>query len=324
MQKNYPITPQQKAVLESFTCERLTANPLNAHLIQRFSSRRGLGLVNNLKQNGWTSDSKGSIAYYVIKNPKNEIVLFFSLKCGVLFDPNSVQDMLNYYLDSHIWPIWVAYMNGDKDAERYMRRLRRQLGDLRYRDLVDDLHLCTSIKMDKKKEPNEKIIRVPESLSAVELVDFCANDNTKRCWRSCGMPPSRKMGEVFFWWFIVPRMLEVSSIVGSEYAYLFAADTTPEGELVKYYETAFHFRKLTHLGTIKPFYDMNCYFMGKRLRTIDPDLADEDDYIYVRSDEEGTRDRREDLLGLDYYRDEFFANFNPVVHGTMLDGLDAV
>ena len=85
-----------------------------------------------------------------------------------------------------------------------------------------------------------------------------------------------------------------------EYAYLFAADRDPDGDLVRYYEDALHFRKLTHLGTIKPYYDMNCYFMGRRLFSVDEDSADP--YEVVRDDD--------DLRGLDYYRDEFFANFN--------------
>lgn len=324
MRRYAPITEEQMAVLNSFTCERLTADPLNAERIKKFTSDRGQGLVKNLQKHGWDSDRKGSIAYYVVKNPENKIVLFFSLKCGVLFDPNSVQNMLDYYVNSRIWPIWLAFMDGDQGAQRYMHRLHRQLGDRRYAELIDDLMLCTSIKRDKKKEPNIKIIRAPESLSAIELVEFCANDSTKKCWKSYGMPPNRRMGEVLFWWFIVPRMLEVSEIVGSEYAYLFAADETPDGELVQYYENAFHFRKLTHLGTIKPLYDMNCYFMGNRLRTIAPDLADENDYIYMNTDDGIGRDPRKDLLGLDHYRKEFFANFNPAIGGGILGGMDAV
>lgn len=298
MSNTFPITDQQKAILESFTCERLTASPDNLHLIQYFTSRRGPGLVDALKRTGWSTDTKGSVAYYVIKNPKGQIVLFFSLKCGVLFDPTFVAEFMEHYKDTELQKAWRGYQRGDYSAYRYFDAIRSHIGEQRFLGLLNDLQTYDWIKQDKRSEPNQKIIRVIEGHSAIELVEFCANDRTKDCWKQYGMAPNR-MGEVLFWWFIVPKMLEVGSLVGCEYAFLFAADETPDGYLVRYYEDAFHFRKMTNLGTVKPYYDMNCYFMGKRLRTVAPDTVEDQDL---------TED--DDFYGLDHYREEFFANFN--------------
>lgn len=296
MANTYPITDAQKEILSGFTCERLTADPTNLYRVQSFYSKRGECLVDNLKCSGWTADTKGSVAYYVIKNPQGQIVLFFSLKCGVLFDPDHVVKFMETFKDTEIHQIWQSYTQGDEDALRQMQQLRRRMGERAFRSLIQDLKTYDWIKKDKRTEPNQKMIRVTEGHSAIELVEFCANDRTKHCWKQYSMEPNR-MGEVLFWWFIVPKMLEISSLIGCEYAFLFAADETPDGFLVHYYEDAFHFRKMTNLGTVKPFYDMNCYFMGKRLRTLTDDLAED-----IAEDD--------DCYGLDYYREQFFQNFN--------------
>lgn len=298
MNNTFPITEAQMAVLNAFTCQRLTADPRNLDLIFDFESERGEGLVDNLQQYGWKADKKGKIAYYVIKNPDGEIVLFFSLKCGVLFDQEDMLDFMEQFSDEEVQRIWKLYKEGDQSALDYFQFILERYGQDEHDRLVDDLKSFDAISRDKHKEPNRKMIRVFESHPAIELVDFCANDVTRGCWDSYGMAPQR-MGETLFWWFIVPKMLQISELLGSEYAFLFAADKTPDGFLVRYYESAFHFAKFTKLGTIKPFYDMNCYFMGKRLRSIRGTHSDRQELQVDK-----------DIRGLEYYRREFLNNFN--------------
>lgn len=299
MANTYPITEAQKAILSRFTCQRLTACRSNLDDIQYFSSHRGEGLVSSLQRQGWRSDLRGSTAYYVIKNPDGEIVMFFSLKCGVLFDPDYVEEYMEKFresfTDDRLLKDWQHYLEGDEAAGRYFYRLYRQLGDEGFSDFLESLR----IKSDKKHEPNKKIIRVSEARSAIELVEFCANDDTRDCWEQYGMPPSRKLGETMFWWFIVPKMLEINSLIGCEFVYLFAADETVNGKLSNYYREALHFNNITHLGTIKPSYDFSCFFMGNRLRSI------------TRTPK-GLRsmNAEADLWGLDHYQQAYFENFN--------------
>ena len=313
MKNTYPITQEQIDLLNTFTCERLSADPANLSKIQTFHSNRGGGLVRALRNHGWTADKSGTTAYYVIKNPQGRILMFFSLKCGVLFDPDYVNRCAEEFSDAQrLWRAWNQARCGDESAMEYLQQVRREMGDPAFQESLrglenryrTSLDIYRIIKSDKREEPNEKIIRVDRSHSAIELVEFCANDRTKNYWRDrfhkSFETRRHTMGKVFFWWFIVPKMIEVSSIAGCEYAYLFAADESPDGDLVRYYEDALHFRKLTHLGTIKPFYDMNCYFMGRRLFSVDAESVDP--YEVVRDED--------DLRGLDYYRDQFFANFN--------------
>ena len=313
MRNTYPITPEQIAVLNTFTCERLTADILNLHKIQNFVSYRGPGLVSHLRNSGWEADKSGSTAYYVIKNRLGRIVMFFSLKCGVLFDPGYVKKFLEEFSETQqLWNKWNEARRGDLAAQQYLRELEDLLGRAEFRERIRNLEsdyynrrgMLREIKADKHSEPSDKIIRVDKAHSAIELVEFCANDRTRSSWESAFndqfMTRRNTMGKVFFWWFIVPKMIEVSKLIGCEYAYLFAADEDPDGDLVRYYEDALHFRKLNHLGTIKPYYDMNCYFMGRRLFSVDEDHLDPGEVI----------EDEDDLNGLDYYREQFFEHFN--------------
>ena len=313
MRNTYPITEAQIAVLKTFTCQRLTDDDMNLHKIQNFLSYRGPGLVNTLRNKGWSEDCRGSTAYYVVKNPQGRIMLFFSLKCGILFDPDYVDRCADEFSETQrLWRTWNQGRAGDEAALEELAQLRRELGEENYKNRIRDLReeyeertaVLQRIKSDKRHEPNKKIVRVDESHPAVELVEFCVNERLRSYWQERFQQSfatrRQTMGKVLFWWFIVPKMIEVSSLVGCEYAYLFAADDEPDGDLVRYYEDALHFRKLTHLGTIKPYYDMTCYFMGRRLFSVDEDNVDPHEII--RDDD--------DLRGLDYYRDQFFSNFN--------------
>ena len=299
MSNTYPITDAQKALLNSFTCERLSANPENLYDIQYFRSKRGEGLVGSLLSRGWSSDRAGTTAYYVIKNPEGEIVMFFSLKCGVLFDP----DYAVRYLEAFKETLerddglnrWQRYLEGDEEEYQYFLYQQQRMGTAKFNAFIESLR----IKTDKKQEPNQKIIRVSTARPAIELVEFCANDMTKGCWKSYGFPAQCKMGETLFWWFIVPKMLEINDLIGCEFVYLFAADTTADGSLTHYYREKLHFNSMTHLGTIKPSYDLNCFFMGNRLRS-----------ITGRARSRRSMASDEDLWGLDHYQRAFFENFN--------------
>lgn len=313
MRNTYPITEAQIAVLKTFTCQRLTDDDMNLHKIQNFLSYRGPGLVSHLRNFGWEADKSGSTAYYVIKNQLGQIVMFFSLKCGALFDPGYVKKFAEEFSETqHLWKMWNEARRGDLAAQQYLMELEGLLGKEQFRERIRNLEsdyinrrgMLREIKADKRSEPSDKIIRVDKAHPAIELVEFCANDRTRGCWDTAFndqfMTRRNTMGKVFFWWFIVPKMIEISRLIGCEYAYLFAADDDPDGDLVRYYEDALHFKKLTHLGTIKPYYDMNCYFMGRRLFSVDEEHLDPGESI----------EDEEDLRGLNYYRDMFFEHFN--------------
>ena len=64
-----------------------------------------------------------------------------------------------------------------------------------------------------------------------------------------------------FWYFIVPLILSAREIVGCEYLFLFAADSTDDQTLVEYYRNILNFHDNNERAVAKPVYDFSCKFM---------------------------------------------------------------
>lgn len=265
------ITKGQNDLLNSFKCERLSANAVNEELIKSFTSRRGSSLVSYFKQFGVQEDNEGKTTYYIIKNSENEVLMFFSLKCGALFDPlldeNEVEQDFQRLL---VLLQAIENANGDhtETMEAAAILAKYQVGD---RISIDDFNNIVRRKAlkkqkfleklfgDKETEENDKIFRVQSTHPGIELVHFCTNDNVKEKWKSYNL--GHPMGETLYWKFIAPKFFDVQNIVGCEYAFLFAADLSEDGSLVNYYDVSLKFQKRQDVGTNKPFYDFCCEFM---------------------------------------------------------------
>ena len=307
MVNKYRITPEQEAILNRFTCQRLTDDRQNNLLIWEFFSRKGKSLTDKLKYEAWQEDTEGlPAAYYVIKAPSGRIAMFFSLKCGTLCDPGYVTQVLENYQRNEEFIRNLKQMHSYDEAMDYIEEIRSSTtfpvewsADDIYEEFRDIYHTKRYLKKEKRSEPSEKILRVDVAFPAIELVHFCVNDLVRDEWKSLGL--GRSLGETMFWKFVLPKMLEINRLVGSEYAYLFAADTSRDESLINYYENALHFERPTNIGGIKPHYDFLCTFMCKRLfklspfrrMYLDPKLYDD-----------------EDSLGLVDYQRDFFDNFN--------------
>lgn len=265
------ITAEQKNLLDSFKCERLSANAVNEELIKSFTSRRGSSLVSYFMRFGLQEDTTGKTTYYVIKNEENEVMMFFSLKCGALFDPlldenEVIQDFQRLLILLQA----IENANGDNEETEEATAIltKYQVGD---RISIEDFNslvlrkaskkkdFLSQLFVDKEKEQNNKIFRVQSTHPGVELVHFCTNDNLKEKWKTYNL--GHPMGETLYWKFIAPKFFEVQEIVGCEFAFLFAADLSEDGSLVNYYDVSLKFQKRQDVGTNKPFYDFCCEFM---------------------------------------------------------------
>ena len=308
MSQESRITPAQLAVLEQYTCQRLTAERGNREKTMGFFCSRNPSLACTLRDEAWYEDREGRpTVYYIVKNPQGQIVLYFSLKGGVLFDPNYVRDVMDRY--DRTKALLDALEEREDSLDWAREQVERLRGGCRYvpsrkkRSIRMDFYHAREAKKfileDEQAEPNEKMIRVDEAFPAIELVHFCVNDAARGQWANHRM--GHPMGEVMFWYFVVPKMMEINRLIGCEYAYLFAADGTRDGNLINYYETALHFERMKHIGAIKPEYDFICVFMGKRLSRLTP---------YRRVSLELTPEEADDPLGLFDYREMFFEDFN--------------
>ena len=269
------ITAEQKDLLDGFRCERLSADVVNEELIKSFASRRGTSLVSYFQNFGLREDAAGKTAYYIIKDKENEVMMFFSLKCGTLFAPlpdeNEVKQDFQRLLtllqaienagegnEVEAVAILTKYQVGAQiSIEGFENLVRRKLSKKKF------LHQLFG---DREKEQNDKIFRVQTTYPAIELVHFCTNDNLKEKWKSYDL--GHPMGETLYWKFIAPKFFEVQEIVGCEFAFLFAADLSEDGSLVNYYEVSLKFQKRQDVGANKPFYDFCCDFMCQEVNEI--------------------------------------------------------
>ncbi len=283
------ITKEQKEILDSLICERLSANLINEELIQNFASKRGSSLVNYFQKLGPKEEREGKIAYYIIKTKEDEVLMFFSLKCGALFEPLlDEEEVKNDYQRLFILLQAIENANGKIPEVDEVNAIlsKYQIGDrISANDFVGLLkkaeakgNYLRQLLGDKEIETNEKIARVMDTHSGIELVHFCTNDLLKEKWREYNL--GHTMGETLFWKFIVPKFDDVKKIVGCEYAFLFAADLSEEGTLVNYYDVSLKFKKRLDVGTNKPFYDFCCEFMCQEVNKMNK------------------------------FREEFFENFN--------------
>lgn len=269
------ITEQQNLILEGLVCERLKDNPDSTRLIQGFENKKGTLIVDYLKQYGLKEDMEGTTAFYIVRNTDNEVFMFFSLKCGELFEPLFDEAEVEAGYQEHLLIIQaLKNMESNEEAKENAVAKIKELSDTKGISMKTALNLLlretkkkhkmlTALSQEKEAEANEKISRVSKTYPGIELVHFCTNDNAKEAWKSYGL--ERPPGEVIFWKKIVPKFFEVQNIVGCEYAFLFAADLSEDRTLINYYDVSLKFETDVEVGTNKPFYDFTCAFMCQKL-----------------------------------------------------------
>lgn len=238
VENKYKITDKQEKLLKSFQCIRLKdydfSNGYN------FISKRNKNISDTFNNYGLEEDREGESAYYVIFR-EEKIALFFSIKCGSLFD-KPIFDIINDLIENR-------ENDYDDDIEKIAKKIE-------------------AIKDEIKKESNKNIKRVSNTYSAIELVLFCINDNYKEQWEKIKIDydifDKNTMGKTFFWYYIVPIIIDINKIIGSKYVYLFAADSSNDETLIRYYEDI-NFKRDTEFATIKPYYDFSCIFMYQEI-----------------------------------------------------------
>lgn len=266
------ISEEQLAVINSLTCERLSADENNLRAIESFCNHRNDNLVEPLRNDACQEDENSEVAYYLVKHKDGEILFYFSLKCGLLYDRyiddeklQLVKNMLKYLLtlkqDS-------TTSNEDRQSiDLIFEKLRSRKGfskaDIERIKKNDGNQSLTFIE----EEFDHGLKKVGETFAGIELVQFCANDNCRALWN--GLQLGQKIGVVVFWHIIVPIILDVMKLVGCRYLFLFAADLSEDENLVNYYRTYLHFEDAEDRGTAVPIYDDTCKFMYQEASTLE-------------------------------------------------------
>lgn len=69
------IRPEQRRVLKSLVCERLSASPANLSILNKFVQLHredGVDVLDYAKANGSREDKDGILAYYLVKTESGE------------------------------------------------------------------------------------------------------------------------------------------------------------------------------------------------------------------------------------------------------------
>lgn len=80
------ITTEQQKIIDDLRCERLSRNQDNIWLVEDFINRRNDSIAQTLRNEAFREDEENIVAYYVVKDTSDNILFYFSLKCGQLYD----------------------------------------------------------------------------------------------------------------------------------------------------------------------------------------------------------------------------------------------
>lgn len=259
------ITESQLELLRSLKCERLSSNTANFSLINDFYNTRNNSLVDTLQGDAYDDDENNRIAYYIVKTVDDKILFFFSLKCGLLYDEfiegDRLKEIKSFYDTILCMSLDEAQPVENKKAIASILESVRSKKGIKKEDVARVLHL--SVDSDEfSKIFGKNLKNVGRTFPGVELVYFCANDAHREEWDEYDLP--QNMGTTIFWYFIVPKILEMLKIVGCEYVFLFAADLTPYEELIRYYSDQLKFEKVDEHCVAIPMYDFTCQFMSQK------------------------------------------------------------
>lgn len=257
------ITKEQLAKLSTLQCVRLSSNEAHLQDVDGFLVPRNPNLAEPLLNEAFRDDEERRVAYYLVKDTTGGILFYFSLKCGMLYDQSLTEENIVLFQQ---FTRCLEQMQNDTDATEEERakavflleRLRVHKGITK-----NDLETFKRKKWDAIDNLNDAITdttrAVGKTFAGIEIVHFVANGATRDRWDALELP--QRLGVTVFWHFLVPIVQAAMSLVGCEYLFLFAADSTPDETLVNYYRSVLMFDDDKERNTAIPRYDLSCKFM---------------------------------------------------------------
>lgn len=258
-----------KEYFSSFKCESLTSREQNQVDILSFSSniQNSTSLEDYLKTEAWSEDKDGKTRTYIVRDPKtNKIVLYFSIKCGLVFSTDEIDDKYQQLCDDE-----KEIVNDFVD----MLSKNQKIDDTyeKYISLYPNLSYLKALAKERKRrkigfidmDDKNNIYKVDKCYSAIELQYLCRCDDFIVPQKFLAVPQKTGgyLGFGLFWQIIVPIIVDISEKIGCEYLYLFAADHSENKEdkkLIKHYKEALMFGELSDYDIIllKPNDNKNC------------------------------------------------------------------
>jgi hypothetical protein len=255
-------------LIDTFQIRR--AREINGTILKSITARKEREGIRDLfiSEKYLQDDKNGHLASFVVLSPNNTPLIFFSLRCGELFE--KIYDSGIEFNREEVSLGQQAYLdfrsavneNDIEKAKSIITNIEKQ--GLSFNDIIT-IDQRKRKKYDQKKFKDiENTNKVLISYPAVELKLFGINESAKDYWNALNLPEEIRMGETLFWLKVVKTIEEMTKYVGCQYVYLFAADEKAEGKLVQYYRTRLGFDSETNLSTNKPSFDWNCQFLFQK------------------------------------------------------------
>ncbi len=256
------ISVEQENWISSLKCCRLKDYEDAGNKLLEFENERNQYIVDEFFNRGKDRDDRCEEAYYVIIDSENNVLFFFSIKCGLLEDmvwTAEFREMVSAYNEAKLTPdIKSRVLEYQLENSFSNKELKENL-----MALYERLRVIKKIERSGD-EPNVKISKntriVQETYPAIEVSCLCKNQNL-----SVFSPENfnkHRLGEIVFWRFIVDKIKEIRLMIGAKFIYLFAADDNKEQEtLVAYYTNKLGFKEDSQIMVSQPRYNAGCRFL---------------------------------------------------------------
>lgn len=249
-----------------------------------------------MKEAAWIEDINGDTKVYLVKDIQTGvIVFFFALKAGLLYRAigdddyeltTKEREIINLCIEYRLDPVneyteddvFEWYADEPLDKNKLIRIIEEKI----------DVKLAA--KADQNKvEDNVNIVRVSKTFPGIVLTHFCKNEE-------CSFSEELlfPLGFYVFWELIIEKVLQIASILGCQYLYLFSADRTedvgniveplidyiyadiydeldektPAYKLVDYYKNELKFEDVQNMTILKPSYDFECFSLIQPIRKL--------------------------------------------------------
>lgn len=268
------LTEEQKSILYSFKVKR--AREIDPSILQEMrgaiiNGEEIRNIIDIFSSDEYLkNDIEGHLASFVIVSPSGLPMVFFSLRCGELFEKSPTYKMQL----SHAAYLAISTLMSNPSITRAKRdELMSHIKKAKKEGLsIADLEQLSSkkvlMKQDELLEVDKDITRVHKVHPAIEIKLFGTNISANSYWKSLGLPEEMKMGETLFWIKIVDKIRQMMDMVGCEFVYLFAADNEPEGELVQYYRVRLKFGSDSKMSANKPHFDYMSQFLFQSVKDL--------------------------------------------------------
>lgn len=227
------ITPDQIAILNSFRVTRLKEDDSLFSDVNLFENSKNENLVEYLVGDAFDDDDKNRCACYVVRDDDNEILCYFSIKCGLLYSEFEELKKFEKFKNHKIKLMELEQRSDNAQVREYIEDVKKKL-----KAAKDDIERLLG-KFDSMP-PNKQVAK---SFPSVELTHFCVNETYRKKWLTYGFSTKNRIGSTMFWHVIVGIVERIRSLTGCEYLYLFAADATPDRHLVNHYTNMMGFQE---------------------------------------------------------------------------------